>query len=98
MKEYAEGFYKSKAWQDCREGYFKSKQGLCEKCLEHGLITGAEIVHHKVHLTPDNIGNPDISLNWDNLECLCRRHHAEMHGAKARRCRVDDTGHVIALW
>ena len=98
MKEYAEEFYSSKAWQDCRNAYRKSRQNLCEKCLKDGLITGAEIVHHKVHLTPDNIGNPDISLNWDNLECLCREHHAEMHGAKVRRCRVDETGHVIALW
>lgn len=98
MKEYAEGFYKGKAWQDCRNAYLKSKQGLCEKCLSRGIIKGAEIVHHKIHISPDNIGNPDISLNWDNLECLCRDCHAEEHTRKVKRHKVDEYGHITALW
>lgn len=97
MKEYAKGFYKSKAWQECRAAYYKSKQGLCERCLDKGIITAADIVHHKIHITPDNIGNPDITLNWDNLECVCRNHHAEIHTGKVKRFTVDEWGHVTPL-
>lgn len=31
------------------------------------------IVHHKEHLTPQNINDPDITLSEDNLELLCLR-------------------------
>ena len=97
MKSYAETFYKSKAWQDCRDSFFKSRKGLCEICLKGGIITGAEIVHHKIHISPDNISNPEITLNWDNLECLCRIHHAETHSGKVRRYMVDDMGNISPL-
>ncbi|WP_265445078.1 hypothetical protein [Acetivibrio straminisolvens] len=32
MKEWAKPFYKSKAWQDCREAFFIFRHGLCERC------------------------------------------------------------------
>ena len=79
MKEYARKFYSSKAWQRTRAAYAKSKRNLCEVCLDKGLYKPCEIVHHKVELTPDNIDNPDVTLNWNNLQCLCREHHAEVH-------------------
>ncbi|OPX88619.1 MAG: hypothetical protein A4E53_01874 [Pelotomaculum sp. PtaB.Bin104] len=31
MKQFAKRFYKSKAWQDCRDAFFKSRFGLCEQ-------------------------------------------------------------------
>ena len=76
MKPWARQFYKSKAWKRCREGYIKSVYGLCERCQRPGWI-----VHHKVYLTPDNINDPNVSLNWDNLEYLCQDcHNREHHG------------------
>ena len=53
MKPYAEQFYKSKQWQDCRNSYMKKVGGLCELCLKEGKITPAEEVHHKVHVVLD---------------------------------------------
>jgi 5-methylcytosine-specific restriction endonuclease McrA len=96
MKPYAEEFYKSKAWKQCREAYARSKGGLCEKCLKDGRYTAGEIVHHKVHLSPENITDPNVSLNWDNLELLCRLHHAEAHG-REKRYKVDEAGRVTVL-
>ena len=55
MKDYAKAFYLSEAWRNTRDAYIKSVGGLCELCLKEGMITPAEIVHHKVFLTPDNI-------------------------------------------
>ncbi len=93
MKPFAEKLYKSKAWQSCREAYSKSVGGLCEECLEKGIYEPGVIVHHKVKLTPDNIDNPEITLNWNNLQLLCRDCHAKMHG-KRKRYKVDEMGRV----
>lgn len=94
MKPYAEKFYKSKAWQKTREAYWQSKQGLCEICLAKGIIKPCEIVHHKTELTPDNISDPAITLNWDNLQAVCRDCHAQIHTKTKKRYTIDDCGRV----
>lgn len=82
MKAYAEHFYSSQAWHKCRRAYLSS-HALCERCLEHGEIVPAKIVHHKNYITPDNISNADIILNFDNLEALCQDcHNVEHYGEK----------------
>ncbi|MBQ1571005.1 MAG: HNH endonuclease [Clostridiales bacterium] len=96
MKEYAKRFYKSKAWQKCRAGYAKSVGGLCERCLSRGLIVPGDIVHHKCYLSAENIDDPNISLNWDNLEYLCISCHNAIHigGKSKKRYRIDVDGKV----
>lgn len=74
-KEYAKKFYKSKEWIKCRNSFMKSKNYICERC---GGV--AYIVHHKKHITPLNINNPNITLNWDNLQALCHNCHNAVHG------------------
>ena len=95
MKPYAEKFYKGKKWQACRDAYTRSAKGLCERCLAKGIIKPGVIVHHKIHLTPDNIKDETVSLNWENLELLCREHHAEEHDGRQRRYKFDDLGRVV---
>ena len=89
-----DAFYVSDAWKKCRDGYARSKGGLCERCMERGIIRAGEIVHHKVHLTADNITDPNITLNWRNLMLLCRECHGEIH-SKPKRYKVLDDGRVI---
>ena len=72
-------FYKSREWKITRAEYFKSQSGLCERCKAQGLIVPADIVHHKIHLTEANYNDPSISLNFDNLECLCIDCHNKAH-------------------
>lgn len=96
MKEWAAAFYKSTVWQRCRNGYLDSVNGLCEECLSRGVYTPAEIVHHIVEVTPENIGDPSVALNWSNLEAVCRECHAEKHGKHVRRYQVDAAGRVTA--
>lgn len=74
MREFARAFYLSKEWRRCRAYIFKRDAGLCVKCGRPG-----EVVHHKEHLTPQNISNPAIALGEDNLELLCRDCHAIEH-------------------
>jgi hypothetical protein len=77
-KEWAERFYASGAWERCRLAFLQSKFFICEKCGG-----AATIAHHKEYLTPGNINDPDVTLNWDNLEALCQDcHNAEHHGSK----------------
>ena len=96
MKPYAEKFYSSIAWKICRDAYRRSVGGLCERCKSHGIIRAGEIVHHKNQLTPDNINDPDITLNFDNLELLCRDCHALVHKPE-KRYKVDEQGRVVTL-
>lgn len=97
MKKYAEQFYKSKTWQLTREAYSKSKHYLCEICLEHGRYTAGEIVHHIKPITPANINDPEITLNWNNLQLVCRRCHEHAHRRAPRRYKFDEYGRVIPL-
>ena len=92
-KEYAADFYNSRAWKNCRKSYAKSVGNLCERCLLKGLIEPADIVHHKVHINPDNINDPSVTLDWNNLECVCRKCHAELHGNQ-KRYKLDEFGRV----
>ena len=94
-RDFADSFYKTKAWQRTRAAYLKQAGGLCERCLKRGVYTAGVIVHHKIHLTPDNIVRPEIALNFDNLELLCRDCHGEEHEKVTKRWKVDDLGRVI---
>lgn len=95
MKPFAEAFYKSNTWKQCRKSYIKSVGGLCERCYKKGLIVPAVIVHHKTYITQDNINDPTITLNFDNLEALCKNCHNEEHISTIKRYRVDEFGTVI---
>lgn len=97
MKPWAEWFYKSKAWKDCRKAYVSNRVaidgGLCEMCQE----AKGYIVHHVIELNPININDPFISLNHDNLQYVCLKCHNKHHrpcGVK-REFYFDENGQLI---
>lgn len=96
-REFAEGFYKSKAWKYCRESYLKSVGYKCENCLAKGIETPAVIVHHIEELTPLNINDPEITMGFNNLRAVCRKCHADEHmnHSNARRYFFGENGEVI---
>ncbi|APM37297.1 HNH endonuclease [Clostridium kluyveri] len=93
-KEYAKSFYQSKEWIKCRKGYIKSKYCICERCGR-----SATIVHHKKFINPRNINNPEITLNWDNLEALCIECHNKIHNRNhqvtTKETIFDENGNLI---
>ena len=91
--EFARRLYNSYAWQRCRASYIASVGGLCERCLARGLIVAGEHVHHKVHLTAENVNDPDVALNPANLELLCAACHTREHSGAPER-RTDELGRV----
>lgn len=91
-KDYAKGFYSSRAWKQTQAAYMESRHYVCERC--GGM---ARIVHHICYITPGNIQNPEITLNWDNLEALCMECHNQEHMGSRSRAVFDADGNMIAL-
>ena len=71
--------------------------GLCEECQDKA----GYIVHHKTILTRENISDPDISLNHNNLEYVCKDCHDlfDGHGLNKTKplCRFTPDGQPISL-
>ena len=95
MKDYARTFYSSKAWKDTRTAYAKYRHNLCELCLAKGIYKPGVIVHHKIHIDPQTINDPTVTLNWDNLQLVCRDCHAMIHDRRQRRYKFDEMGRII---
>lgn len=95
MKEFAKHFYKSKTWQRCRQAFIAERiiidGGLCQRCY----TAPGYIVHHKVHLTPKNINNPNITLNHSNLEYVCHDCHNDEHFGSRMKTQIGADGRVI---
>ena len=81
---------------------------MCERCAEMGRLTPADVVHHMVPLNPQNVNDPEISLNPEKLMALCYDCHTEVHkqlgiGALGHqrieepRVGFDSEGNVIRL-
>lgn len=64
--------------------------GMCERCFYLGKLTPARVVHHKKHITPENVGDPKVTLAYDNLMRLCQDCHAYVHGDTTNRVKFVD--------
>lgn len=92
-REFARQFYKSAAWQQARKLALIRDHGMCQT---PGCFMPAEEVHHIIELTPNNISDPRIALNLDNLKCLCRECHMRIHrGESVERYHFDAMGNMI---
>ena len=95
-----ETFYTSWKWRSCRTSFTKSKGNLCERCLKRGIIEPGSKdrpleVHHKIPLTAENVSDPKVSLNWENLELLCKSCHDEERERRAKRWKIGPDGRVL---
>ena len=89
-KEFAREFYSGKAWQDCRNEYMKKAHYLCEECLKQGIYKPAVYVHHIIEIDPVTIEKPEIALNFDNLEAVCRACHDKIHDNRGRWSKINE--------
>lgn len=75
---YAKPLYDSPAWQNCRKLYIANRikidGGLCEECHSRA----GYIVHHKIMINESNVKDPNVTLNHDNLEYVCKYCHDRM--------------------
>lgn len=87
-------FYTDSKWEKCRAAYFTHVGGLCERCKAEGRIVPGEIVHHKIHLSEENMSDPTIAYNFDNLELLCQTCHNKEHfgSSQKKRYKINSDG------
>lgn len=102
-KEWAKSFYNSDRWKNCRAGYISERirvdGGMCQACKRNL----GYIVHHKIILTPENISNPSVSLNWENLSYECKDCHDKHEGHGVKRhisavCSFDSDGNPTGIY
>ena len=97
-KGYAKPFYDSPGWAACRRSYISKRikidGGLCEACHSRA----GYIVHHKIMIDESNVNDPNITLNENNLQFVCKPCHDRMenHFVKSKRADIrymfDDFG------
>lgn len=99
MREFAKAFYRSKEWLAVRSYVLMRDRYLCTRCG-----APADVVHHKVRLTPENLYDQKVSLDPENLESLCsdchyREHRGEHGGGRVREeaypYEFDETGKLV---
>ena len=73
-------FYASKRWRGLRDMLVVERHGRCDRCgKDCSDDTSQLIAHHKEHLTDDNLKDPNVAVNPDNIEILCAHCHAIQH-------------------
>lgn len=90
-----EWFYQGSLWEEVRSLYVVHAHGLCERCGAPGVI-----VHHREHLTPENIHDKAKAYGFDNLELLCLRCHNDEHFAVPSTMDglfFDDNGDLVQM-
>lgn len=84
-------FYRSQAWKQARFQRIVEANGKCERCGAEGYE-----VHHLKPLTPENINDPEITLNQMNLILLCKDCHNKEHQRFKKSGQVFDAdGNLI---
>lgn len=75
--------YMSTRWRKLRDLKIKNDP-LCEMCLEDGVVTPAEDVHHIVSFmsVTDKHSRAYLAYNYNNLKSLCKKHHQLVHNSK----------------
>ena len=97
------GFYQTKQWKKVRQAYWYEQGGKCERCDNEDTDDMTMIVHHKDHLTEEDIqkGNFKKMYGFENLELLCIDCHNKEHGNTSKPTKegyiFDDNGDLIKL-
>lgn len=77
-------FYNSTAWRRVAKAYAADQGYVCEICRNKYARSDYDPfykqfhVHHKVELTRENMRDPSVALNRDNLQLLCQHCHSRI--------------------
>jgi len=72
-------FYCSQDWRDLSFRLKIERGGKCERTGEIFTDMSQLIAHHKIELTVENVDNPQIALNPDNIEIISFTAHNREH-------------------
>ena len=78
-QSWAMELYQSKAWHDLRQALILQRGLRCEECGK--LVTNPSklIGDHVQELTPENVHNPLVALNPNNVRLICADCHNKKH-------------------
>lgn len=97
-KDFAKPFYDGKKWNKLRKKYIEDRQaidgGLCETCHE---AVGVIVHHNDIWIDENNIDNPDVTLNYDNLklDCIACHNREKKDEQERERYRFGPDGEVL---
>lgn len=106
-RDFSRHIYHSARWRNIQDVAMKRStttigtvpSGMCERCYQHGFMRPAKVVHHITPISPENVNDPSITLNLDNLMRLCQDCHAAVHSsnpdAAPARYEFDEEGNLI---
>lgn len=77
-------FYTSNDWRKFREVFLSERlardgEFIDEETGERIIDKSKAILHHKIHLTEENVNDVNISLNPQNIELVSERTHEILH-------------------
>lgn len=86
-------FYASPAWRRLRSLKF-ANDPICEVCAKKGIVEPAVEVDHKVA----RVSRPDLELDYDNLQSICKQCHTaktNREGRSSRKSKVKNLKYNI---
>ena len=87
-RETMKWFYNSPAWRAARLQALHRDHFTCHYCGAR-----ATEVHHLIELNENNVHDPTVSLNLENLQSLCHDCHSKItmneHGIKNLDCDME---------
>lgn len=84
-EEYARRFYASSSWIKLRAALIQERGPICARCGRIVADSSQLIGHHKTPITPENINEPRITLNPENIELICSVCHNAEHERFGKR-------------
>lgn len=78
-QSWAMELYQSKAWRDLRQALILQRGLRCEECGKLVPLPSMLIGDHVQELTPENVHDPTIALNPDNVRLVCDDCHNRKH-------------------
>lgn len=72
-------FYNSKEWKSLRQYLIAIRGPICQHCGKLISRSIDIIAHHVIELTAENVNDPNIALNEDNVELVCFDCHSATH-------------------
>lgn len=88
--------YHTQAWRKLRHYYYGKRHGICEQCGMPG-----DIVDHIEEITEENVNDPEITFNEENLQLLCLSCHNKKtfkkHFPICEGFGFDESGQLIEI-
>lgn len=81
-------FYVSRPWRELSFKLKIERGGKCERTGEIFTDMSKLIGHHKIPLTEDNVDDPTIALNPDNVEIISFKEHNKEHRRFGHKKRI----------